>query len=175
MKPLPFRVTLVPLLLVFACAGSKPPPSSTGGEAVEPPPSTAEVAAATQVTDTTCASSYTVKAAISGSDLQEKINGNVFTDSSPFTCELASASATADFVFVTTVTDDSCTYDMSYLNDATQNSFSGTQTLSCSSLELDFSSTATPQASNPGCRGKTTLTDDPKIKLNDHNCGGDVE
>jgi hypothetical protein len=171
-KPLSFRVSLVPVLLVLACAGTKPAPS-TGGEGNPPAPTTAEPEA--QVADTTCTSSYTVKALISGRELQEMIDGTIITDSSPFTCKLATSSARADFKFVTTVENDSCTYDMSYVNDATGNAFSGTQTMSCSNLELDFSATATPRSSIPACDGKPTLSDDPKIKLNDHNCGGGVE
>jgi hypothetical protein len=169
---------LAPLVLSLACAGSKSPPPSADGA-----PELATVEAAPEVADGTCAASYVVKAAISGTDLSESINGNTFTDANPFVCQLATSTSTVSFGFEVTVTSDDCTYDLSYViegpttscSNPTGTPFSGSQTLNCALAELDFLSLATPQTGDRGCTGKTTLCEDPKIALNKDNCGQDQE
>lgn len=141
-----------------------------------PPTSGGEPAAATLAD---CTDSYGVDARITdgsrGLDLEQLVNGKVITDRAPFECALPDGDSRSSFDFDTAVSNAGCSYAMSYVNDSTGEAFSGSVVLDCSTSELDYTATATPDASSPKCAGASRLVDDPKIKLNTDNCGNDVD
>jgi len=127
--------------------------------------------AATQLS--TCNSTYQIVGALSGGVETESIGGVVFTDQSPFVCTLASAAQYVTFNFNTSATDSStgCTYQLARATKAGATDVGSSEVLSCASLELHYGVTATPLTSDSDCNGLSRIIVDPKIKLNDDNCG----
>jgi len=170
-------LVLVPALSLAGCEPkpeSTPPTTTPEAEAPAPEPQ-GEIGASVA----NCSASYNVDAAIVEDgrdlDLQQLIEGTVITDATPFECVLPTSTSRAQFTFAASVTHSDCPYAMTYVNDGAGKPFSGTVTLDCSTSEIDYTATATPDSSDPKCAGASRLVDDPKIKLDTGNCGNDLD
>jgi len=172
MKQHQILICLSALTFVACKPEPGPTPPTTTSDVETPVPETVE-------TVSNCGDSYGVDAQIvdgsRGLDLEQLIDGTVITDAAPFVCTLPTSTSRAQFSFATSVTNADCPYAMTYVNDGTGEAFSGSVDLDCSTSVLDYTATATPDASNPKCSGASRLVDDPKIKLNTGNCGNDLD
>lgn len=172
MKQSQILICLSVLTFVACKPEPGPTPPTTTSDVETPAPESAESVP-------NCGDSYNVDAQIvdngRGLDLQQLVGGTVITDAAPFECALPTSTSRAQFSFDAAVTHSDCPYTMSYVNDDTGETFSGSVALDCSTSELDYTATATPDTTSPKCAGASRLVDDPRIKLNTGNCGTEVD
>jgi hypothetical protein len=122
----------------------------------------------------TCNSTYQVVGVVSGGVETESILGTVFTDSSPFECTLASSTQSVTFNFNASSTDlaTGCEYDLVRETKVGEVVLDSAEVLDCNNVEIHYGVVAMPRVGDSDCNGLPRIVVDPKIKLNDHNCGG---
>jgi len=114
-----------------------------------------------------CEDRYDVVGTVHDGEESESIDGDVFTDTDPFECELASDTQTVDFIFNGFSTDSvtGCTYTLVRRDKATGATLGTTETLDCIDDELIFEVVATPVSSDPDCVGLSVIEVDPKVHV----------